>query len=160
MRISELKQFLSTRETILIQLPDGTAVPGHFYVTEVGEVTKHFVDCGGKVRHEKRASLQLWTADDYDHRLEPGKMAKIIGIAERDLGLGDLEIEVEYQGETTIQKFGLAAEGDVLMLQGTLTACLALEECGLPPVAKKAAVSLAGFTAAGKGGCTPGGGCC
>jgi len=62
MRISELKQFLSAQETILIQLPDGTAVPNHFHVTEVGEVTKHFVDCGGKVRHEKRASLQLWTA--------------------------------------------------------------------------------------------------
>lgn len=158
MKVSELKSFLSAQENILIQLPDGTAVPKHFHVTEVGEVTKHFVDCGGKVRHEKRASLQLWTANDYDHRLEPGKMAKIIEIAERDLGLGDLEIEVEFQGETTIQKFGLAAEGNTLFLQGTVTACLALEDCGLPPIVKKAAISLAGFTAAAK--CTPGGGCC
>lgn len=158
MRISDLKQFLSDQETILIQLPDGTAVPSHFHVTEVGEVSKHFVDCGGKVRHEKKASLQLWTANDYDHRLEPGKMAKIIEIAERDLGLGNLEIEVEFQGEETIQKFSLSAEGNVLQLRGTATACLALENCGLPPVVKKAAVSLAGFTSKAK--CTPGGGCC
>ena len=158
MRISELKQFLSERDNILIQLPDGTAVPSHFHVTEVGEVTKHFVDCGGKVRHEKRASLQLWTADDYDHRLHPDKMAKIIAIAERDLGLGDLEIEVEFQGATTIQKFGLAATGNTLLLQGTQTACLALEDCGLPEPVKKAAISLASFT--NTGSCSPGGGCC
>lgn len=158
MRISDLKQFLSARETILIELPDGQAVPAHFHVTEVGEVTKHFVDCGGKVRHEKKASLQLWSADDYNHRLEPGKLSKILEIAERDLGLGDLEIEVEFQGETTIQKFGLSGEGNKLQLTGTATACLALENCGLPPVVKKAAVSLAGFTSKAK--CTPGGGCC
>ena len=160
MRISDLKAFLATNETLLIQLPDGTAVPSHFHVTEVGEVTKHFVDCGGKVRHEKRASLQLWTADDYDHRLHPEKMAKIIAIAERDLGLGDLEIEVEYQGPDTIQKFGLAAQGNTLQLTGTATACLALEECGLPEPVKKVAVSLAGYAAGKKAGCTPGGGCC
>lgn len=158
MRISELKAYLAGRTNLRIDLPDGTAVPGHFHVTEVGEVTKHFVDCGGKVRHEKRASLQLWTAEDYDHRLHPEKMATIVAIAERDLGLGDLEIEVEYQGATTIQKFGLAANGESLQLVGTLTACLALEDCGLPAPVKKAAVSLSSFTA--KSSCAPGSGCC
>lgn len=158
MRISDLKQLLSGQDTILIELPDGSAVPAHFHVTEVGEVTKHFVDCGGEVRHEKKASLQLWSADDYNHRLEPGKLTKILEVAERDLGLGNLEIEVEYQGETTIQKFDLAGAGNKLQLKGTATACLALKECGLPPVAEKAAVSLSGFTA--KANCTPGGGCC
>lgn len=158
MRISELKHFLSGQETILIKLSDGAAVPPHFHVTEVGEVTKHFVDCGGKVRLEKKANLQLWSADDYNHRLEPGKLVKIIEIAERDLGLGDLEIEVEFQGADTIQKFGMAAAGNTLFLTGTATACLALEDCGLPEVVKKAAVSLAGFTAGNT--CTPGGGCC
>ena len=158
MNISQLKSFLSAQETILIELPDGRAVPAHFHVTEVGEVSKHFVDCGGKVRLEKKANLQLWSADDYNHRLEPSKLVKIIEIAERDLGLGNLEIEVEFQGETTIQKFGLKGEGNKLLLTGTATACLALEDCGLPPVVKKAAVSLAGFTAKGK--CGPGGGCC
>lgn len=158
MNISQLKSFLSAQETILIELPDGTAVPAHFHVTEVGEVTKHFVDCGGKVRLEKKANLQLWSAEDYNHRLEPGKLVKIVEIAERDLGLGNLEIEVEYQGAETIMKFGLAAEGNRLLLTGTATACLALEDCGLPAPVKKMATSLAGFTSKTK--CTPGGGCC
>jgi len=159
MLLSELKHFLTSHDSFLIRLPDGTAVESHFHVTEVGEVTKNFIDCGGKVRRERVASLQLWSANDYNHRLEPGKLVKIIEIAERQLGLGDLPIEVEYQGPTTIQKFDLAASGNgELHLQPKATACLALEECGLPPVAKKM-VSLAGSFSKG-GSCTPGSGCC
>jgi len=29
------------------KLPEGTYLPAHFHMTEVGLVTKHFVDCGG-----------------------------------------------------------------------------------------------------------------
>ncbi len=159
MLLSEVKQFLTDRTSFTIVLPDGTAVPRHFHVTEVGETTKHFIDCGGKVRHEKRANFQLWSADDYDHRLAPDKLVKIIEIAERELGLSNLEVEVEYQGERSIEKFGLAAEGDQLNLTGTATACLAREDCGLPEPVKKAAISLVGFQSASKA-CTPGGGCC
>jgi hypothetical protein len=39
-------------------------VPEHFHVTEVGVVTKDFIDCGGTVRHEKVANFQLWDAND------------------------------------------------------------------------------------------------
>ncbi|SER19392.1 DUF6428 family protein [Neolewinella agarilytica] len=159
MLLSELKSFLSARDNFLIRLPDGNAVESHFHVTEVGEVTKHFIDCGGKVRRERVASLQLWSADDYNHRLEPGKLVKIVGIAERELGLGDLPIEVEYQGTETIQKFNLEAVDGELRLQSKTTACLALEECGFPVAAKKV-VSLAGSISKGGGACTPGGGCC
>lgn len=159
MILSEVKQFLSEREQFSIQLPNGELVPAHFHVTEVGETTKYFIDCGGKVRHEKRANFQLWSADDYDHRLAPGKLVKIIEIAERQLGLGNLEVEVEYQGERTIEKFSLNAEGDSLLLTGTATDCLARENCGIPEPIKKAAISLVGFSAASKA-CTPGRGCC
>ncbi|MFT7120420.1 MAG: hypothetical protein ACJAZ9_000593 [Neolewinella sp.] len=158
MILSDVKQFLSARETFTIVLPDGSAVPSHFHVTEVGEVTKNFIDCGGTLRRERKANFQLWSSDDYDHRLEPGKLVKIIEMAERQLGLADLEIEVEFQGKDTIQKFSLVAEGDSLRLTGMATDCLAKDNCGIAEPKKM--ISLAGFTAAGDAGCTPGGGCC
>lgn len=159
MTISELKSFLSTQRGLSVQLPGGAAVPAHFHLTELGEVTKRFIDCGGKHRHERRANFQLWVAQDYDHRLSPEGMLKIIKLAEDQLGLGDLEIEVEYQSEETIGKFGLEAGGNTLQLTTKVTACLALEECGIPATteADNPAVLLA---TGGNNGCTPGGGCC
>ncbi len=52
------------------QLENGTFVPEHFHVTEVGVVTKHFIDCGGTMRNEKVANFQLWDANDFEHRLK------------------------------------------------------------------------------------------
>lgn len=158
MKLSDLKSFLRDKDQFTIALPDGNLVPGHFHVTEVGEVTKHFIDCGGTRRTERVASLQLWSADDYDHRLAPGKLIGIIETGERELGMADLEIEVEYQGATTIEKFGLQADGESLQLTTKLTDCLAKDKCGVPP--KKKAVSLSAFTAKPAGACTPGSGCC
>jgi predicted transcriptional regulator len=45
-KLSEKK--LDTLENVTFQLPDGTTVPEHFHVTEVGLITKNFIDCGGK----------------------------------------------------------------------------------------------------------------
>ena len=55
---------------------------------------QNYVDCGD---HPKRkvVNFQLWSADDYDHRLEPRKV-EIISMAEKQIG-ENLEIEVEYQ---------------------------------------------------------------
>lgn len=157
MKISALKHFLAQQKMVTIMLPTGDLVPAHFHVTEVGEVTKHFIDCGGTIRHEKVANLQLWSATDYEHRLPARKLADIIGIAERQLGLGDLEIEVEYQGQHTIEKFGLEAIGSELHLVGQLTSCLASDRCGIP--AEKPKVALAELTTHATA-CRPGGGCC
>lgn len=157
MTLSQIKSYLSTQDTLLIHLPDGTCVPAHFHVTEVGEVRKNFIDCGGKLRRERVASFQLWNADDYDHRLHPEKLVHIIELAEKELGLGDLEIEVEFQGANSIEKYGLVAGPEGLRLTGKQTACLALEDCGLPQASKR--VALNSFIAK-KSSCTPGGGCC
>lgn len=161
MTLHELKAFLPGVSPLLFQLPDGTCVPAHFHVTEVGEVAKTFVDCGGTLRRERKVSLQLWNANDYDHRLHPEKLVSILELAERQLGLSDDEIEVEYQGDNGIVKFGLAAGADRLLLTQTNTACLALEACGVPGVATvaKSAVNLKNLIT-GTSGCTPGGGCC
>jgi len=32
---------------VIFVLPDGDVIPAHYHVTEVGHVTKRFVDCGG-----------------------------------------------------------------------------------------------------------------
>ncbi|MEL6141685.1 MAG: DUF6428 family protein, partial [Bacteroidota bacterium] len=124
---------------------------------EVGEITKHFIDCGGTVRHEKVASLQLWSATDYDHRLKGKKLLDIVTKAERELGLGDLEIEVEYQGVQTIEKFGLMIGSEGLQLTGQLTNCLAPDKCGIP--IQKESLSLNDLVATSTS-CTPGSGCC
>ena len=132
-------------------------VPQHFHVTEVGQVTKHFIDCGGTVRNEKTVSFQLWQAGDTDHRLEPQKLAKIIALSENVLGVEDAEIEVEYQSDT-IGKYGLEFNGQHFTLTAKQTACLANDKCGIPP--EKLKVNLAELSNKKQACCTPGGGCC
>lgn len=78
MRLSAIKQLLPELDNMKFQLEDGAFVPEHFHVTEVGMVTKDFIDCGGVIRHEKVVNFQLWNADDYEHRLKPDKLRHII----------------------------------------------------------------------------------
>ena len=131
MKLSEIKQILNTVESVDFKLENGAFVPEHFHVTEVGIITKHFIDCGGTVRNEKVANFQLWDAHDYEHRLKPKKLMNIIALSERVLGLEDLEIEVEYQSDT-IGKYELGFDGKNFLLLTKKTACLAKENCGVP----------------------------
>lgn len=133
MKLSEIKKHLSSLDQIAFMLPNGKLVPSHFHVTEVGSINKHFIDCGGTVRTENVINFQLWEADDYDHRLHPEKLVHIIELSEKVLGLEDLNIEVEYQGET-IGKFGLDFDGVNFLLTTKQTDCLARESCGVPEV--------------------------
>ena len=155
MKLSEVKSALKSLETIGFQLPDGSLVPSHFHVTEVGKVSKHFIDCGGTVRQEDVVNFQLWNADDYDHRLHPEKLISIIELSEKVLQIEDHEVEVEYQGET-IGKFGIDFDGTHFLLTIKQTDCLAKDACGIP--AEKPKVKLADLNNASA--CTPGGGCC
>ncbi len=155
MKLSEIKTHLSTAEAVHFELQNGTSVPEHFHVTEIGVVTKHFIDCGGTIRHEKVANFQLWDANDFDHRLKPAKLLNIIKLSEEKLGMEDLEIEVEYQAET-IGKYDLDFNGQHFILVSKQTACLASDNCGIPQ--EKLKVNLAGVAA--QNACTPGGSCC
>lgn len=156
MKLSEIKQHLASAESVNFRLEDGTMVPEHFHVTEVGIITKDFIDCGGVVRHEKVANFQLWDADDHEHRLKAGKLLGIIALSERVLGMEDLEIEVEYQSQT-IGKYDLGFDGKDFLLVAKKTACLAQEQCGVPEV--KPQLQMQNLAASGSV-CTPGGGCC
>lgn len=157
MKLSEVKQLLHTAESVNFQLENGTQVPEHFHVTEVGVISKHFIDCGGTVRNEKVANFQLWNANDTEHRLKPKKLLDIIALSEKVLGMEDLEIEVEYQAET-IGKYELGFNGKDFVLLSKQTACLAQDSCGIP--AEKLKVNLSQVAASASACCTPGGGCC
>jgi hypothetical protein len=157
MNLSEIKQHLSKLEAVNFQLPDGTVIPAHFHVTEVGVITKDFIDCGGTMRHEKVANFQLWEAGDFDHRLGPQKLAGIIELSERKLGMEDLEIEVEYQSGT-IGKYDLGFDGTYFQLLSKQTACLASDACGIP--AEKQKIKLVELGAKSENSCSPESGCC
>jgi hypothetical protein len=156
MKLSAFKKALESLTDVNFTLENGTMVPEHFHVTEVGMITKNFIDCGGTVRTEKVVSLQLWEANDFDHRLKPQKLLNIIALSEKMLGIEDLDIEVEYQA-STIGKFGLNFEGKNFVLTSKQTNCLASDKCGIPT--EKLKVKLEELTTTSSC-CSPGGGCC
>jgi hypothetical protein len=157
MKLSEIKTKLAELNSVDFELQNGTKVPDHFHVTEVGVVLKHFIDCGGTIRNEKMANFQLWNANDTDHRLKPQKLLNIIELSETKLGIEDLEIEVEYQMET-IGKYGLEFNGNSFVLMPKFTDCLASDSCGIPQEKKK--VRLSEIPVNNNSCCSPDSNCC
>jgi hypothetical protein len=130
-------------------LPDGGRIPDHAHVTEVGRIDREFLDCGGELRKTSLCCLQVWVADDTDHRLPARKLAAIIGRAIEPLRLADLPVEIEYEDGFISQFPVVAVEVNtvVVVRLGTKhTDCLAKEVC-LP-------------SAAPSNICSPGSGCC
>ena len=155
MKLSEVKEALNGMNGLTFQLEDGSKVPAHFHITEVGSVKRHFIDCGGTVRQEEVVNFQLWSSFDFHHRLKADKLVRIIELAEEKLGLSDLQVEVEYQGATK-GIYGLKFDEGFFTLTNTATDCLAKENCGIPTEKIKKTISKIGDESC----CTPGGGCC
>lgn len=156
MKLSEIKNHLKNLDRIAFKLSNGTLVQPHFHVTEVGKITKDFIDCGGKVRSDTVINFQLWEENDYDHRLHPGKLIHIIELSEKMFKFDDLEIEVEYQGKETIGKYNLGFDGTNFLLTSKITACLAKDACGIP--IEKPRIKISEIETSN--GCVPGSGCC
>lgn len=157
MKLSAFKNQLDKISQLNFMQPNGTYVPRHFHITEAGLVTKHFIDCGGTVRTEKAVNLQIWVAQDFDHRLEPLKLKKILALAENLFGQEDLEVEVEFQTDT-IGRYGVEFDKENFLLTTKQTDCLAKELCGLP--LEKTKLALSELQSSASSCCTPGGGCC
>ncbi|NQX92288.1 MAG: hypothetical protein HRT74_09265 [Flavobacteriales bacterium] len=155
MNVQELVQELETVSEVNFTLPDGRSVPTHYHVTEVGEIRKTFVDCGNVLRDESKIVIQLWEANDYDHRMTPEKFKGIIQSTFQRIGFGNHQVEVEYQGERSIERFSLNANGQGFQLESLHTDCLAKGTCGIP---EKKKVSLADLQK--QTGCDPNSGCC
>ena len=156
MKLSELTAQLQGLDAIRFRLPDGSMVPEHFHVTEIGKVTRDFIDCGGTRRKEEVINFQLYYATDYDHRLGAKKLSEIIQLSQEVLALEDAEIEVEYQS-STIGKYRLEFDGKDFVLQNTQTDCLAKDKCEIP--LEKPKVKLSELKVV-QSACAPGSGCC
>jgi hypothetical protein len=128
MKLSEVKNSLRTVTELQFRLPDNTLIPEHFHVTEIGLITKNFIDCGGTVRNEKKVNFQFWEANDVAHRLSPQKLMKIIELSEKVTGNEDFEVEVEYQ-TGTIGKYGLEFKEKEFLLVSKHTNCLTKDNC-------------------------------
>ncbi len=85
---------------ITLTLPDGSTAPDHFHITEIGACSKEFIDCGGKRHHEHTGVLQVWVANDYNHRIQAGKLAHIVELA-ADL-FPNPEVEIEFEIEAPV----------------------------------------------------------
>ena len=147
MKLHELKNVLDAHPSahIRFQLPDGKFAPAHSHVTEVARIDKRFIDCGGTLRTDTLCRLQTWSADDVDHRLTAGKLAKIFSKAESVLLTDDLDVDIEHEvGVITQFPLGSVTVGDnelIFQLTERHTACLAMDKC-LPPAPAAAGFDL------------------
>ena len=138
MLLSELKTLLATEpdRALQVKLSDGSGIPESFHVTEVGQVTKTFIDCGGKTRVTTACVIQTWLGSDIDHRLSTKKLAKILTLSENIIPLDGIPLEVEYERGVISQYpvVGARVSGATITLElGTKhTDCLAKELCGTP----------------------------
>jgi hypothetical protein len=138
MNVNELQAQLTAHPeaALHLRLPDGSFVPAHFHVTEVGRIRKDFIDCGGTRRSVTSCSLQVWVADDTDHRLSAGKLAGILQLAAPLWEGESFAVEIEYE-DMVISQYPLEAievtpAGLLFCLGGKHTDCLAKDKCGIP----------------------------
>ncbi len=105
MTVSEFLELLRDHpdHRVRFRLPDGTAVPAHFHITEVGHLTRTFLDCGGKRHTTGGCLLQVWVADDTDHRLKASKLLAIFDRADGLLPSTGLPVEIECEAPVLTQ---------------------------------------------------------
>jgi hypothetical protein len=98
MKLRELQSALQAHSELQprFQLPDGDQIPAHAHITEVGYLTKRYIDCGGVIGQEESVVLQAWVGEDTDHRLTSGRFAKILQLGARVLPNENLHVAVEY----------------------------------------------------------------
>lgn len=140
MQLNELKSLLAENADrhFRIRLPEGDAIPQSFHVTEIGHVRKTFLDCGGTRRETETCQLQVWVGEDYDHRIETGKMAGILERGKTVLPDDSVPVEIEYEdrviSQYTITGHEITGDAVILVLAHKHTECLAPELCGLPSI--------------------------
>ena len=129
------------------RLPTGGLTPLHVHFTEVARHEKRFVDCGGVLRTEVTARIQVWCADDTEHRVGTNKAFQILERGADLIDTKDLPLEVEYNFPllTIFSVLGSVVEGQelIFLLGAKMTYCLAPDIC-LPSTSN----------------CKPGSGCC
>jgi hypothetical protein len=136
MNLSELKSVLVANKDKNIEFYiESNKIPSHFHLTEVGKVTKKFIDCGGSKRESEKCVLQLWVANDFEHRLKTEKMLNILNLGAGLFEKDDLEVQVEYEDKVISQYSIREIQTEDAVIKINLgnnhTACLAPEKCGV-----------------------------
>lgn len=123
-------------QAVHVLLPDNQYVPSHFHVTEAGRVVKDFVDCGGTVRNAVSCVLQVWVANDLEHRLTTTKLEQIIRKGLTILKSTDVPLEIEFDNglisQYPVLQIDDMPDGFRLQLGTKHTACLAPDRCAVP----------------------------
>ncbi|MFT4522744.1 MAG: hypothetical protein ACI8SE_001974 [Bacteroidia bacterium] len=159
MNVQEFKQHVNELYELRFRMPNNSFVPAHFHITEIADVSKTFIDCGGVLRTERTVLLQLWHANDVDHRLTPKKLQQIFEIGENKLNINEeTTVQVEFQGNS-IERYDVGFNGVEFQMIPTQTTCLASDACGIAPELLKQKLELSNISEA-SACCTPGGGCC
>ena len=136
MNVEKFSRLLASNPSaaLYVMLPSGEFVPDHFHITEVGRVHKQFIDCGGTRRESFSCALQVWVANDTDHRLNSTKLSQIMKVA-AGLVSDDMPLVVEYGSETVanypLGDVEVTPKGLLLVLGSKPTACLAPDKCGV-----------------------------
>tara|TARA_R100000908_G_scaffold29628_1_gene13451 strand:- start:16 stop:465 length:450 start_codon:yes stop_codon:yes gene_type:complete len=137
MTLKEFKEELVKQTNIvgdlLFEVDGGSIIPPYFHITEMGLKNKYFVDCGGTVRTESFITFQVWTAEDFNHRLAPTKLLELITKNEGLFNKPNLEVEIEYQ-TNTLGSYTLELDPNNKLryiLKPRQTNCLAPDKCGV-----------------------------
>jgi hypothetical protein len=136
MNVEKFRQLLveNPDASLHVMLPSGEFVPDHFHITEIGRVHKQFIDCGGTRRETISCALQVWVANDKNHRLDSTKLSKIVKAADPFVE-DNLPLVVEYGSDTVSQypvgDVEVTPKGLLLVLGSKPSACLAPDKCGV-----------------------------
>jgi Family of unknown function (DUF6428) len=147
MTLSDLQETLEKHPNSFPRfvLPDGTYIPAHAHVTEVGHVVRNFIDCGGLIGQEEKIVLQTHVGDDKEHRLRSHRFAKILQLGNRVIPHPGLDVDVEYDccvvAQYPIAEARLDGEHLNLMLLRGKTQCRARERLAPPEAAHCCATS-------------------
>ena len=119
--------------TLTFVLSDGSPVPPHYHITEVGHASKTFLDCGGKRHLTESCLLQTWIAEDVDHRLHAKKLVTIFDRAAELIPDLSLPVEIEHEApvltQLTIDRHEIEADTLIFHLAHKKTDCLAKDIC-------------------------------
>lgn len=115
-------------------LPNASAVPVCFHITEVAHIQKRFIDCGGRLHTTHTCQLQAWVWSDTEHRLLAGKIADVLNIAQKVLPEDqDLDVEIEYEdvaiSQYPVASYTVTTDAVTLHLAYKHTDCLAKDVC-------------------------------
>lgn len=158
MTVSQFTKLLREhpRHTLHFVLSDGSAIPSHYHITEVGHASKTFLDCGGKKHRSESCLLQVWIADDTDHRLRANKLLDIFERASELIDDPQLPVEIEHEApvltQLTIERHDVQPDALTFHLSYKQTDCLAKDIC-LPDFSLPAIPGQ-------KNSCDPAAGCC